>query len=139
MVVSGKNIYKVFLLMRRGDKPVNIEVTEPIQVEALDLDAQGIARLAPSEEEAAQNQSGKVIFIQGALPTELVTYTITSDKARFSKAKVRDVLKPAIFRVEPKCRAFGVCGGCTMQHLDMRHKLLSSNAYYRMICNISPR
>ena len=106
--------------MRRGDKPVNIEVTEPIKVEALDLDAQGIARLAPNEEEANQGQSGKVIFIKGALPTELVTYTITSDKVRFSKAKVREILKPAVFRAEPKCKAFGVCGGCTMQHLDIR-------------------
>jgi 23S rRNA (uracil1939-C5)-methyltransferase len=124
MAVNGKNIYKVLPLMRRGDKPVNIEVTEPIKVEALDLDAQGIARLAPNEEESEQGldagQSGKVIFIKGALPTELVTYTITSDKARFSKAKVRDILKPAVFRAEPKCKAFGVCGGCTMQHLDIR-------------------
>ena len=106
--------------MRRGEKPVNLEVTEPVRVEALDLDAQGIARLAPNEAEIEQGQSGKVIFIQGALPTELVTYTITSDKARFSKAKVRDILKPAVFRAEPKCAAFGVCGGCTMQHLDIR-------------------
>ena len=106
--------------MLRGDKPVNIEVTEPIRVEALDLDAQGIARLRPNEEEVLQGQSGKVIFIKGALPTELVTYTITSDKARFSKAKVREILRPAVFRAEPKCAAFGVCGGCTMQHLDIR-------------------
>jgi len=120
MVVSGKSISRVSQRMRRGDKPVNIEVTEPVKVEALDLDAQGIARLAPNEEEAAQGQSGKVIFIKGALPTELVTYTITSDRARFSKAKVREILKPAVFRAEPKCAAFGVCGGCTMQHLDIR-------------------
>jgi len=106
--------------MRRGDKPVNIEVAQPIEVESLDLDAQGIARLAPNEEEAAQGQSGKVIFIKGALPTERVTYTITSDKARFSKAKVREILKPAVFRANPQCAAFGVCGGCTMQHLDIR-------------------
>jgi 23S rRNA (uracil1939-C5)-methyltransferase len=106
--------------MRRGDKPVNIEVAQPIEVQSLDLDAQGIARLAPNEEEAAQGQSGKVIFIKGALPTERVTYTITSDKARFSKAKVREILKPAVFRANPQCAAFGVCGGCTMQHLDIR-------------------
>ena len=120
MAVSGKSISKVLQRMRRGDKPVNIEVTAPIRVEALDLDAQGIARLAPSEEELIQGQSGKVIFIQGALPTELVTYTVTSEKARFSKAKVRQIFKPAVFRAEPKCAAFGVCGGCTMQHLDIR-------------------
>ncbi len=106
--------------MRRGEKLVHIVVTEPIRVESLDLDAQGIARLTPNEAEAAQSQSGKVIFIQGALPTELVTYVVTRDKARFSKAKVLDILKPAVFRAEPKCKAFGVCGGCTMQHLDIR-------------------
>lgn len=117
---SGKNIYKASHRMRRGEKPVHIEVAEPVQVDALDLDAQGIARLAPNQEELAQGQSGKVIFIKGALPTERVTYTITSDKARFSKAKVREILKPAVFRAEPKCAAFGVCGGCTMQHLDIR-------------------
>ena len=119
-MLNGKNTSKVFLRMRRGEKPVNIMVTEPILVEALDLDAQGIARLAPNEEEATQGQGGKVIFIQGALPTERVTYIITRDKARFSKAKVLDILKPAVFRAEPKCKAFGVCGGCTMQHLDIR-------------------
>ena len=127
MAPNGKNISRVFQLMRRGDKPVNIEVTEPIKVEALDLDAQGIARLAHNEEESGNEidagQSGKVIFIKGALPTELVTYTITSDKARFSKAKVRNILKPAVFRAEPKCKAFGVCGGCTMQHLDIRAQI----------------
>ncbi len=120
MVLSGKSISKVSRRMRRGAKPVNIEVTEPVKVEALDLDAQGIARLAPNEQEQALGQSGKVIFIKGALPTELVTYTITSEKARFSKAKLREILKPAVFRAEPKCAAFGVCGGCTMQHLDIR-------------------
>ena len=120
MASSGKNISSVLLRMRRGEKPVHIVVTEPVRVDSLDLDAQGIARLVPNEEEAAQGQSGKVIFIQGALPTELVTYVITHDKARFSKAKVLDIQRPAVFRAEPKCKAFGVCGGCTMQHLDIR-------------------
>jgi 23S rRNA (uracil1939-C5)-methyltransferase len=106
--------------MRRGEKPVHIIVTEPVRVESLDLDAQGIARLTPNEDELAQGQGGKVIFIQGALPTELVTYVVTRDKARFSKAKVLDILKPAVFRAQPQCKAFGVCGGCTMQHLDIR-------------------
>ena len=109
--------------MRRGEKPVNIEVAKPIQVEALDLDAQGIARLTPDENSIEEGQSGKVVFIQGALPTELVTYTITSEKARFSKAKVREILKPAVFRAQPRCAAFGVCGGCTMQHLDIRAQI----------------
>ena len=93
---------------------------EPIWVESLDLDAQGIARLAPDEKEQEQGQSGKVLFIQGALPTELVTYSITREKSRFTKAKVLSVIKPAVFRAKPRCEAFGRCGGCTMQHLDIQ-------------------
>ena len=123
MVVNGKNIFKDSLRMRRGQKPVNIVVTEAVEIESLDLDAQGIARLAPNEAEAALGQSGKVIFIRGALPTERVTYVITQDKARFSKAKVLEILKPAVFRAEPQCQFFGICGGCTMQHLDIRAQI----------------
>ena len=104
MALSGKSISKVFLRMRRGEKPVNIEVTEPIQVEALDLDAQGIARLAPNAEEVEEGHSGKVIFIQGALPTERVTYIITRDKARFSKDKVLKILNLQYLELSPNVK-----------------------------------
>ncbi len=98
--------------MTRSPKP--IQTAFPIvSVEALDLEAQGIARLADEE-----GQSGKVIFIRGALPTEQVTYTVTREKARFAKAKLKDIYKAAVFRTTPKCKAFGICGGCSMQHLD---------------------
>jgi len=123
MALSGVSTCKVLLQMRRGEKPVNIVVTDPIRIDSLDLDAQGIGRLAPNEEEALQGQSGKVVFVQGALPTELVTYVVTREKPRFSKARVLEVIQPAVFRTEPKCKVFGVCGGCSMQHLDMRAQI----------------
>ena len=53
MAPSGKNISKVSRRMRRGQKPVNMVVTAAVQVESLDLDAQGIARLQPNNEEGA--------------------------------------------------------------------------------------
>ena len=93
-------------------------IGEPIWVESLDLDAQGIARLPPAAD-APVGEAGKVLFIRGALPTELVSYQITRDKARFAKAKVVQILKPAVFRTQPRCLAFGICGGCSMQHLDV--------------------
>ncbi|SNX29507.1 23S rRNA m(5)U-1939 methyltransferase [Polynucleobacter meluiroseus] len=100
-----------------------VEALGAVLVESLDLEAQGIARLTPTEHELELGQSGKVIFIQGALPTEMVTYTVTRERARFNKAKVRQVIRPAVFRSQPKCKAFGVCGGCTMQHLDVRAQI----------------
>lgn len=98
-------------------------IHQAVWVESLDLEAQGIARLAPDEKETEQGQSGKVLFIKGALPTELVTYTVTRERARFNKAKVLQVIKPAVFRSEPKCKVFGMCGGCSMQHLDIRAQI----------------
>ncbi len=74
--------------MTRSPKP--IQTAFPIvSVEALDLEAQGIARLADEE-----GQSGKVIFIRGALPTEQVTYTVTREKARFAKASRGALARP---------------------------------------------
>jgi 23S rRNA (uracil1939-C5)-methyltransferase len=127
MVKPGKNTSLVLQAMPRRSRarvaPESHGVSDPIRVEGLDLDAQGIARLAPTEEAAARGESGKVIFIRGALPTELVRYQITRDKSRFSKAKVIDILKEAVFRAKPACEYFGVCGGCTMQHLDIRAQI----------------
>jgi 23S rRNA (uracil1939-C5)-methyltransferase len=124
MVKPGKNTSPALQAMPRRSRarvaPESHAVSDPIVVEGLDLDAQGIARLAPSEEAAARGESGKVIFIRGALPTELVRYQITRDKSRFSKAKVIDILKEAVFRAKPACEYFGVCGGCTMHIGQLR-------------------
>ncbi len=83
-----------------------------VTIDSLDLEAQGVARQSNVE-------SGKVLFIRGALPTERVTYTITREKARFAKAKLDQIIKPAVYRTQPRCTFFGVCGGCSMQHLDL--------------------
>jgi 23S rRNA (uracil1939-C5)-methyltransferase len=85
----------------------------------MDLEAQGIARLPNINPE----EPGKVAFIQGALPGELVTYITTKQKARFEKGRVLEIHRPAVFRTQPKCQWFGKCGGCTMQHLDSRAQL----------------
>lgn len=85
----------------------------------MDLDAQGIARLPNTN----SDEPGKVAFIQGALPTERVTYITTKQKARFEKGRVLEIHRSAVFRTQPKCPWFGKCGGCTMQHLDSRAQL----------------
>lgn len=89
-----------------------------ILVESVDLEAQGVAHL-PSE----AGEIGKVVFIEGALPGELVTYRVTREKARFQKARVEQVLIPASYRRKPPCQWYEACGGCTMQHMDMRAQI----------------
>ncbi|GAB4120031.1 MAG: 23S rRNA (uracil(1939)-C(5))-methyltransferase RlmD [Sideroxydans sp.] len=81
----------------------------PVNIESLDHEGRGIA-----------HADGKVIFIEGALTGERVTYTSYRKKKNYEQAKVERFLKQSYMRVQPKCPNFGVCGGCSMQHLDPR-------------------
>jgi 23S rRNA (uracil1939-C5)-methyltransferase len=81
----------------------------PVTIESLDQEGRGVAHV-----------KGKVIFIEGALPGELVTYNAYRKKQNFELAQVAQILKPAFGRVTPQCQYFGTCGGCSLQHLDAR-------------------
>jgi len=84
-------------------------LSEPVTIESLDQEGRGIA-----------HADGKVIFIEGALTGESVSYTSYRRKPAFELAQMTQLHKAASIRVEPKCAHFGVCGGCSMQHLDTR-------------------
>jgi 23S rRNA (uracil1939-C5)-methyltransferase len=97
--------------MRRS-RPIPPDTTlERLAVESLDIDAQGIAHHA----------EGKVVFIEGALPLEVVDVRVTRSKASFDKGVVTTLHRASSQRVLPRCPHFGLhdgaCGGCKMQHL----------------------
>jgi 23S rRNA (uracil1939-C5)-methyltransferase len=87
---------------------------EPIElvIDSLDLEANGVGR-----------HEGKVVFVRGALPGERVRARIVRRKPRFDVAECEAVLKESAARVVPRCPHFGVCGGCSMQHIDARVQL----------------
>ena len=76
-------------------------------IESLDQEGRGVAHV-----------EGKTIFIDGALPQEQVTFQSHHIKASYEVANVVQVIKQSNQRVTPKCKHFGVCGGCKLQHLD---------------------
>lgn len=66
----------------------------------------------------ARSASGKVVFVEGALPGETVAVEWLSDHARYSTARAVRVLSPAPERTEPPCpRLAEGCGGCQWQHI----------------------
>ncbi|MCR5347824.1 MAG: TRAM domain-containing protein, partial [Fretibacterium sp.] len=79
----------------------------PLEVSAISSSGAGIARTAKG-----------VVFVEGALPGEAVTAEILSRHKDFSTARVLSVERAAEGRVPPRCRHYGHCGGCQLQHAD---------------------
>ncbi|MDR2259726.1 MAG: 23S rRNA (uracil(1939)-C(5))-methyltransferase RlmD [Azoarcus sp.] len=76
-------------------------------IESLDYEGRGIARTA-----------GKTVFIEGALPGETVEYEILRGKSNYDLARALRIIRASAQRTEPRCPHFGLCGGCSLQHLD---------------------
>ncbi len=60
---------------------------------------------------------GKTVFIHRALPGEEVRFRYCRTCGKFDEGDVLEVIKPSPQRVEPRCAHFGICGGCSLQHL----------------------
>lgn len=71
-------------------------------------EAEGVVRI----------ESGKTVFVAGALPGERVSFRRASFHRSHDEAQLIEVLEPSPRRVTPKCAHFGTCGGCALQHLD---------------------
>ena len=79
------------------------------QVSSLAQDGRGVARVA-----------GKVIFIEGALPGELVEFQRFRRRPNFDLAGLTRVLRASSARITPRCPHYERCGGCSLQHLEPR-------------------
>jgi 23S rRNA (uracil1939-C5)-methyltransferase len=84
-------------------------------IESLSHEGRGIARVG-----------GKTMFVEGALPGERVRARCLQVHRRYDEAWAEAVLAAAPERVTPPCAHYGICGGCSLQHLDrtaqLRHK-----------------
>lgn len=75
-------------------------------IESLTHEGRGVARV-----------EGKAVFVDGALPGEEVLFRYTRRRRAYDEAVAVEVLSASPDRVSPRCAHFGVCGGCSMQHL----------------------
>ncbi|HSV35383.1 MAG TPA: 23S rRNA (uracil(1939)-C(5))-methyltransferase RlmD [Ramlibacter sp.] len=101
-----------------------------LEVDALDIDAQGVAR----------RPDGKVVFIDGALPFELVSGNVNRKKNNWEQATLTAIHRESSQRVRPQCPHFGLhegaCGGCKMQHLHVgaqvaiKQRVLEDNLWH---------
>ena len=101
-----------------------------LDVESMNMDAQGVAR----------QPDGKVVFIDGALPTEWVSANVHRKKNNWESGTLTAVHRESAQRVKPGCPHFGLhdgaCGGCKMQHLHVsaqvavKQRVLEDNLWH---------
>ncbi|MEY2583552.1 MAG: hypothetical protein QOE09_3401 [Ilumatobacteraceae bacterium] len=75
-------------------------------------------KMAAGGDAIAHIADGRVAFVRGALPGELVAIEVVQSKKDFVRGEVLDVLEPSADRVAPPCPFYAAgCGGCTWQHV----------------------
>jgi 23S rRNA (uracil1939-C5)-methyltransferase len=84
-----------------------------INIKSLDMDARGVGHL-----ENPDGTQGKVVFVEGALPGERVSYVTLKKKKTWEMARMTELHRASFMRVKPKCAHVNTCGGCSMQHLE---------------------
>ena len=83
-----------------------------IEIESLSHEGRGISHI-----------DNKVIFTRGALPGEKVMASRTLSRAKYEEADVVEVIEPSTDRIDPKCAVYGICGGCSFQHLSSLNQI----------------
>ncbi len=83
-----------------------------IEIESLSHEGRGISHI-----------DNKVIFTRGALPGEKVMASRTLSRAKYEEADVVEVIEPSGDRIDPKCAVYGICGGCSFQHLSSLNQI----------------
>ncbi|MCG6552255.1 MAG: class I SAM-dependent RNA methyltransferase [Candidatus Magnetominusculus sp. LBB02] len=64
-----------------------------------------------------------VIFIKGAVPGEKVLAELKETRRDYSIAEAVEILSASADRVNPRCRFYGICGGCHYQHISYDRQL----------------
>lgn len=102
-----------------------------IDITSLDMDARGVGHLHNED-----GTPGKVIFVEGALPGERVSFVSFKKKKNWEAARMTALQRASSMRVAPACQHFDNCGGCSMQHLEpsaqvaMKQRVLEDNLWH---------
>lgn len=100
-------------------------------IESLDMEGRGVGHLLNDD-----GSPGKVIFVEGALPGERVSFQSFRKKPKWEAATLIELHSESALRVKAKCVYFGTCGGCAMQHLEpsaqvaIKQRVLEDNLWH---------
>lgn len=82
-----------------------------------------------TEGKSIAKHEGLVVFIDGAVPGDVVDVMIHKKKSSFAEGKVHAIKKYSAERVTPRCEHFGTCGGCKWQNFSYKKQLEFKKKY----------
>ena len=83
-----------------------------LNIESLSHEGRGIS-----------HHDNKIVFTLGALPGEKVVASRSLSRAKYEEADIVEILQPSPDRIEAKCAVYGICGGCSFQHLSSQDQI----------------
>ena len=87
-------------------------ILENVVIESVAAEGKALARI-----------DGTVLFVQFAVPGDVVDVKVTKKKKNYMEGFILRMVKPSEHRLEPFCKHFGVCGGCKWQPLPYEMQL----------------
>ena len=66
----------------------------------------------------ARADDGRVVFVHGTCPGDIIDARVSTDHGRFIEAELSEIVAPSPDRRTPPCPYFGHCGGCQWQHIS---------------------
>lgn len=104
--------YEEFMSKRRFRRKKLPQELVNLDVEALNHEGRGIARI-----------NGKVAFVDGALEGENVDAKYVRRRSSLDELSAVNIYQPSPHRVDPVCKFSGVCGGCSLQHINTTQQI----------------
>ncbi|WP_340675197.1 23S rRNA (uracil(1939)-C(5))-methyltransferase RlmD [Paraperlucidibaca sp.] len=93
------------------------------KLNAMEPMALTVTKLGHDGRGIAHREDGKLIFVDGALPGEQVVVKLTNLHKKYDEGRVIEVITASSDRVDAPCAHFGVCGGCSLQHMSREAQL----------------
>ena len=104
-----------------------MENNKEIKLDILDINSSGSG--------TAKIDDGLVCFVPFCIDGERVIAKVEKQHKNFCMAKLESVVCASKDRVEPKCKYFGVCGGCDFQHIIYKKQLETKTQIIKSMLN----
>ncbi len=78
---------------------------------------------ATSEGKGFFKYNDLAIFVDGAVPGDVLDIEIKFVKKNLCEATIKQIIKPSPYRIIPVCKHFGQCGGCKWQHMSYAEQI----------------